>query len=311
MSPPAAASAGTAPPFNYAHGVAELAPVDPRGAWDLPAPGALAPISDPDELTSRVLAPNPSPLTLDGTNTYVLGQPGHGAAVVIDPGPRERAHLGAVRGVLERRDAACELILLTHHHPDHAAAARPWARRLGCRVAAPTGALAGPGGLVVADGDRIDAAGITLEVVATPGHTADHVSYRLPTGALVCGDHVLGRGTAFVAHPDGDLAAYLESLRRVLALGPDALYPGHGPVLERDPAAVVRYYLAHREWRQRQILAVLSGGAATPRELVVRLYADVDRRLWPAAERSTRATLDLLAAEGRVVLRAGRAELAT
>ena len=253
-----------------------------------------------DELTIRVLAPNPSPMTLDGTNTYVIGRPGTGGALVLDPGPDDTGHLERVEAALADLDAACELVLVTHHHLDHSAAARSWAERFGCDVAAPTREVAGADGRVVGGGEAIAVAGLRIEAVATPGHTSDHTAYRLPTGALLTGDHVLGRGTSVVAHPDGDLEAYLASLRRVLDLGPDALLPGHGPELTADPSAVLRFYLDHREFRQQQIRAVLHEGPRTARGIVEVVYADVDRSLWDAAEASTRAALAKLAADGEV-----------
>lgn len=275
-------------------------PVDPRSTWDLPPPGGLPTVTTLDESTTRVLAPNPSPMTLDGTNTYVLARPGSGVAVVVDPGPDDAGHLATVENVLRRCDATVGVIVVTHHHHDHAEAAAAWSRRFGASVAAATPQVAGPGGRVVRDGDHVRLGGLDLEVVATPGHTGDHVALRAPGGALLTGDHVLGRGTSVVAHPDGDLVAYLESLRRVAGLGPDALYPGHGPELTVDPGAVLTYYAEHRDFRRRQVLDRLARGAASPAELVQGIYADVDRRLWPAAEASTRATLELLVAEGRV-----------
>ena len=277
------------------------APADPRAGWDLAPFGAMPAVARLDELATRVLAPNPSPMTLDGTNTYVLAAPGSGAAIVLDPGPDDDDHRERVAHVLADLDATCALVAVTHHHVDHAEAAPAWAGHFGCPLVATTPAVAGPAGRLVRDGDALQVAGVQLEAVATPGHCADHVAFRLPTGALLTGDHVLGRGTSVVAHPDGDLAAYLASLRRVLDLGPDALYPGHGPALEEDPAAVVDYYLAHRAFRQQQILAALADGPQTPRLLVARIYADVDTSLWPAAEASTRAALATLVAQGRVV----------
>lgn len=274
-------------------------PADPRDEWDLPAFGELARSCHLDEVTTRVLAPNPSPMTLDGTNTYLVGPPGHGAVVVVDPGPDDAEHLTAVEAALAERDAGVAAVVVTHHHVDHAEAARPWAQRFGVEVHAPTREVASPHGRLLADGDTVAIGGEQLTVVATPGHTRDHLALRAPTGALLTGDHVLGRGTSVVAYPDGDLAAYLDSLRRVLALGPDALYPGHGPALTRDPAAVLRYYAEHRRFRERQLLDALRAGPATPAELVARVYAEVDRRLWPAAEASTRAALEMLAAEER------------
>ena len=266
-------------------------PRDPRGTWSLPAPGQMPTVCDLDEIVTRVLAPNPSPMTLDGTNTYVVGPSGSGEVIVIDPGPDDADHLAHVEQVLVDRDAAVAAILVTHHHLDHAEAASAWARRFGCSVAASTPEVAGRGGRIVQDGDHLAVGDIDLEVVATPGHTRDHVALRLPTGALLTGDHVLGRGTSVVAYPDGDLTAYLDSLRRVLALGPDQLFPGHGPELTEDPRAVLEYYRDHRAYREAQVLAALAQGPATPRQLVARIYADVDQRLWGAAEASTRATL--------------------
>lgn len=277
------------------------APADPRSEWDLPAFGQLPVVAELDEVTTRVLAPNPSPMSLDGTNTYVLHPPGVGVAVIVDPGPPDPDHLARVEQVLRDRDTWPSGIVVTHHHVDHAEAAMPWARHFGARLHASTREVAGDDGHLLVDGGHVDLPGLSIEAVATPGHSGDHLGFRLGTGALLTGDHVLGRGTSVVAHPDGDLGAYLSSLRRVLDLGPDVLYPGHGPELTRDPSAVVQYYLDHRDFRLRQVQAVLADGATTPRGIVERVYADVDRALWPAAEASTRAALDVLVAAGTVV----------
>jgi glyoxylase-like metal-dependent hydrolase (beta-lactamase superfamily II) len=277
------------------------APADPRSAWDLPAPGSMPRTADLEPLVTRVLAPNPSPMTLDGTNTYLVGAPGSGQAVLVDPGPDDAAHLAAVEAALASRDARCVAVLVTHHHGDHAEAARPWGARFGARVAAADAHVAGEGGRVLEPGERLDLAGTTLAVVATPGHTGDHLAFRLESGAVLVGDHVLGRGTSVVTHPEGDVLDYLESLRRVHDLGPSALYCGHGPELTEDPRAVLEFYLAHRAFREGQLLAALAGGAQTVQELVATVYADVPRQLWPAAGQSTRATLAKLRAEGRVV----------
>jgi glyoxylase-like metal-dependent hydrolase (beta-lactamase superfamily II) len=276
------------------------APVDPRTSWSLPAPGDLPRTADLEPLVARVLAPNPSGMTLDGTNTYVVGAPGSGQAVLVDPGPDDRAHLAAVEAVLAARDARCVAVLVTHHHGDHAEAALPWGGHFGAPVAAATGAVAGPGGRVLDHGDRLALAGTTVDVVATPGHTRDHLAFRLESGAVLVGDHVLGRGTSVVTHPEGDVVGYLASLRRVHDLGPSALYCGHGPELTEDPGAVLDYYLAHRAYREHQLLSALARGPATVDELVAEIYAEVPRTIWPAAAQSTRATLDKLVAEGRV-----------
>ncbi len=276
------------------------APSDPRSTWSLPAPGELPRTAELEPLVTRVLAPNPSGMTLDGTNTYVVGAPGSGQAVLVDPGPDDPAHLAAVEAALAARDARCVAVLVTHHHGDHAEAALPWGEHFGAQVAAATTAVAGPSGRILAAGERLALAGTTLGVVPTPGHTADHLAFRLESGAVLVGDHVLGRGTSVVTHPEGDVVAYLDSLRRVHDLGPSALYCGHGPELTEDPGAVLDFYLAHRAYREHQLLTALGQGPATVDELVATVYAEVPRQLWPAAAQSTRATLDKLRAEGRV-----------
>ncbi|MEX0834697.1 MAG: MBL fold metallo-hydrolase, partial [Nitriliruptor sp.] len=251
------------------------------------------------DTVTRVLAPNPSPMTLDDTNTYVVGHPGR-AAIVVDPGPDDADHLDRVVATAADRDVEVAAIVVTHHHVDHTEAAAALGARLGCPVHAPLQADTAHAGRVLADGDVVDVPGFEVRVVATPGHCADHVAFRLGDGALLTGDHVLGRGTSVVAHPDGDLVAYLDSLRRALAIGAHVLHPGHGPTLSEDPQAVLHFYADHREFRLKQILAAIDAGAATPAELVATIYAEVDRRLWGAAEASTRAALDHLAASGQL-----------
>lgn len=276
------------------------APVDPRTGWSVPAVGALPRTAELEPLVTRVLAPNPSGMTLDGTNTYVVGAPGSGQAVLVDPGPDDAAHLAAVEGALAARGARCTGVLVTHHHADHAEAAVPWGARFEAPVAAARADVAGPGGRVLEPGERLAMAGTAIDVVATPGHCADHLAFRIESGAVLVGDHVLGRGTSVVTHPEGDVVAYLESLRRVHDLGPSALYCGHGPELTEDPGAVLDFYLAHRAYREEQVLAALAEGAATVDELVAAIYTAVPREVWPAAAMSTRATLAKLVAEGRV-----------
>ena len=277
------------------------APADPRTAWHLPAPGAMPRTADLEPLVTRVLAPNPSPMTLDGTNTYLVGAPGDGRAVLVDPGPDDAIHLAAVEAALAEHDARCVAVLVTHHHGDHAEAALPWGGRFGAQVAAADPDVAGPGGRVLEPGERLNLAGTTFGVVATPGHTADHLAFRLESGAVLVGDHVLGRGTSVITHPEGNVLAYLESLRRVHDLGPSALYCGHGPELTEDPGSVLEFYLAHRAYREAQLLTALAGGPRTVEQLVAEVYADVPRQVWPAAGQSTRATLVKLRVEGRVL----------
>ncbi len=247
-----------------------------------------------------VLAPNPGPMTLDGTNTWVISAPGAERAVVIDPGPDDAAHLAAIEQAVERRGCrAIGAVLLTHGHADHSASAGGFARRHGVGVRALDPALRlGSQGL--AAGDVVDVAGERLDVVHTPGHSSDSVCFVLrsdPEALVLSGDSVLGRGTAVIHHPDGVLADYLGSLRAlealVAVLGCRAMLPGHGPVVH-DPATVVAGYHAHRLERLAQVQAALDGGARSASEVVERIYAGVDRRLWPAAERSVRAAMAYL-----------------
>ncbi|HEY0951928.1 MBL fold metallo-hydrolase [Nocardioides sp.] len=252
-----------------------------------------------------VLAPNPDIMTLDGTNTWVLREPGARRSVVVDPGPAIAAHLDAVAA------AAGEVgvVLLTHHHADHAEAAREFAERMGCGVRAldPAYRLGSEG---LGDGDVVSVDGLEVRVVATPGHTADSLSFLLPAeGAVLTGDTVLGRGTTVVAHPDGQLGAYLDSLDHLHALadahGVASIWPGHGPVIA-DALGALDYYIAHRRERLEQVSAALEQlrsadrpeGIAVdelPRRVVEIVYQDVDRVLWGAAELSVRAQLAYLA----------------
>ncbi|GAB2692948.1 MBL fold metallo-hydrolase [Thalassiella azotivora] len=249
-----------------------------------------------------VLAPNPGPMTLDGTNTWVLHEPGTPDAVVVDPGPEHAGHQGAVLDAVRARGARVRQVLLTHGHADHSEGAASFAQRAGAdgvRALDPRHRLGSEG---LADGDVVPVGGGELHVVATPGHTSDSLSFRLVgppevPAALLTGDTVLGRGTTVVAHPDGRLGPYLDSLRRLRDLassaGATAVWPGHGPVLD-DALAAVEGYLAHREQRLEQVRDAVDAGCVTPRAVVERVYADVDPVLWPAAELSVRAQLEYL-----------------
>lgn len=244
-----------------------------------------------------VLAPNPSPWTLDGTNTWLLTAPGATTALVVDPGPDDAAHLAAVRAAAEARSVRITGVLLTHGHIDHAEGARGFAESLGVGVRAldPEQRLGSEG---LAGGDVVDAGGWELLVVSTPGHSADSVSLVHPDGILT-GDTVLGRGTSLVAWPDGRLGDYLDSLARlrdtVDARGSARLLPGHGPVLD-DPSGVIDAYLAHRRARLAEVADVVGTGITDAAEIVAIVYADVPREVWPAAELTVRAQLDYLAA---------------
>jgi glyoxylase-like metal-dependent hydrolase (beta-lactamase superfamily II) len=239
-----------------------------------------------------VLAPNPSPMTLDGTNTWILRSPGDTGSIVVDPGPDDEAHLRSVAGA-GRVDA----ILLTHGHGDHSDGARRLHELTGAAVRAldPAHRYGGEG---LGEGDVVAAGGVELRVLATPGHTGDSLSFAAAgpgAAAVLTGDTVLGRGTTVVAHPDGQLGPYLDSLRRLHELGAVSVLPGHGPELP-DLAAVTGFYLAHRAERLEQVRAALAvlGPDATSRQVVEHVYTDVDPILWDWAELSVRAQLDYL-----------------
>lgn len=250
-----------------------------------------------------VLADNPGPMTLDGTNTYVLAEPGATRAVVVDPGPDQPSHREAVRDLLAGRGQRAGLVLLTHAHPDHAEGAESFARDQGCPVrAVAPGSRRGRDGL--ADADTVTVDGLQVDVVATPGHTADSVCLVLPAErALLTGDTLLGRGTTVVAYPDGRLADYLSSLRRLEDLadrfGDLVLLPGHGPA-GASVGQTVRQYLAHRAERLDQVVEAVAGGATDVDAVVAHVYAAVDRSLWPAARRSVLAQVEHLLVTGRL-----------
>ncbi|HRW19075.1 MAG TPA: MBL fold metallo-hydrolase [Dermatophilaceae bacterium] len=255
-----------------------------------------------------VLAGNPGPMTLDGTNTWVLREPGSAECVVVDPGPLDEPHLRRVGEVVARQlpgpDGTPEpgrvaLTLLTHDHADHAEAAARFAELTGSPVRA-----VGRGHADLVEGDRLVVGGLELLVVPTPGHTADSASFLLlADGSVLTGDTVLGRGTTVVAWPDGELAAYLTSLERLAALAGTGevthILPGHGPDLP-DALGALRYYLHHRAERLEQVRGAVAAGARTPREVVETVYADVPRSVWHAAEWSVQAQLAYLRERGEL-----------
>jgi glyoxylase-like metal-dependent hydrolase (beta-lactamase superfamily II) len=255
--------------------------------------------------TSRafcVLAPNPSIMTLDGTNTWLISEPGSRTAVVVDPGPDDEAHQERVAAVAAARDQRITTIVLTHRHQDHSGGARRLAELTGASVLAvdPAHRLGSEG---LAAGDVVTDGGCELRVIATPGHTSDSVCLQLPAdGAVLTGDTVLGRGTTVIG-TDGDLADYLDSVGRLRALAEEtnlrALLPGHGPLLP-DVVGTLDYYLAHRAERLAEVQAALAAGYRTVAEIVATVYTDVDPALWPFAEWSVRAQLEYLRGRGEL-----------
>ena len=247
-----------------------------------------------------VLAPNPGPMTLDGTNTWVLAEPGARRAVVVDPGPLVDRHLRAVLAQVEATGRRVGLVLLTHGHPDHAEGAARFAELAGgvaVRCLDPVHRLGSEG---LTEGDVVAVDGLEVRVVGTPGHTSDSLSFVLAADAAVLtGDTMLGRGTTVVAHPDGRLGDYLASLERLrfLAEGGQVItvLPGHGPVVS-DALSAIEGYQRHRRDRLARVEQALAAGARTARDVLEVVYADVDRAVWPAAERSVRAQLDFLRA---------------
>ncbi|QXQ14191.1 MBL fold metallo-hydrolase [Skermania piniformis] len=260
-----------------------------------PAHPAYAQLRPVTPTAAVVLARNPGRMTLDGTNTWILRAPGTRECVVVDPGPRDREHL---RIVAEQGPVA--LTLISHRHPDHTAGLKRFVKATGSPARAFAGQFLhgqfdGHDVEPLVDGEVIEAAGLRIGVLRTPGHTADSASFVLDD-AVLTGDTILGRGTTVIDSRDGTLADYLDSLRRLVDLGVGRrLLPAHGPD-QPDTADVARAYLAHREERLDQVRAALItlGPDAKPMQVVRHVYADVDKKLWPAARSSVKAQLDYL-----------------
>jgi glyoxylase-like metal-dependent hydrolase (beta-lactamase superfamily II) len=249
-----------------------------------------------------ILAPNPSLMTLDGTNTWLVAEPGSATAIVIDPGPEDDRHLRRICAVAAERGQRVTDIVLTHRHFDHSAGAPRLHELTGAPVRAvdPAHRLGSEG---LTGGEVLDSAGCELRVIRTPGHTPDSISLQIPAdGVVLTGDTVLGRGTAVIAD-DGSLGDYLESVHSLRAIAESTdlrqLLPGHGPLLA-DPATVLDFYVAHRAERLDEVRGALAAGDRNPSQIVSRVYVDVDRALWPFAEVSVRAQLRYLLDLGEV-----------
>lgn len=278
-------------------GRAPAGPVDPDARPPPPPPLVAGVASALSPLVRRILAPNPGPMTGPGTNTYLVGID---EVAVIDPGPDDDAHLDAIVGCGGDR---IRWIVCTHTHADHA----PAAARLAARTGAEVLAQGSRDGLEVdaslADGDAVEATEFRLRAVHTPGHASNHLCYLLEQERLLfSGDHVMDGSTVVIAPPDGDMAAYLDSLQRLLDLRPRlrAIAPGHGRLIE-DPAAAIGAYLAHRAEREAQIVAGLAAAAGPVDSafLVAGIYEGLPDELVAWARLSVWAHLRKLAAEGR------------
>ena len=271
-------------------------------------------------LISRVVADNPGPFTFKGTGVYIVGNKD---VAVIDPGPDDASHVDALKRALEGRRVTH--ILVTHTHSDHSPAAKPLKEWSGAKTYAfgphgsgklDDGVRVEEGGdmqfapdVRVKDGEIIRGNGFTFECVFTPGHTSNHMCYALKEeNALFTGDHVMGWSTTVVTPPDGDMTQYMASVKKLMARSDAVLYPTHGAPVT-DPKPFLAAYLEHRLDRERQILACIREGLPTIPQMVARMYADVDKRLHPAASRSVLAHLIQLEQEGRVVNDGGRYRL--
>ncbi|HJV99103.1 MAG TPA: MBL fold metallo-hydrolase, partial [Arthrobacter sp.] len=243
--------------------------------------------------------PNPGPMSLEGTNSYVLQAVGNPAACVVDPGPLDETHLRALAGA-----TAVELILITHRHADHTAGSARLHQLTGAPVRAADPAHCHGGGAPLRDGEVIRVAGLEIQVLATPGHTSDSVCFHLPDdgphGSVLTGDTILGRGTTMLDYPDGTLGDYLDSLDSLEALGPATVLPAHGPVLP-SLEAIVRAYRDHRQDRLDQIRAALDrlGRDAAVGDVADAVYSDVGPSVRRAAEMSVAAQLEYLRGSAR------------
>ena len=262
-------------------------------------------------LIRRLVANNPGPFTYKGTGVYVVG---HGEVAIIDPGPDDSQHIDAILKSVEGETVTH--ILVTHRHMDHSPAAHPLATRTGAKVYASTippkpsdcDALrleasddhAFTPDLNVEDGQRFSGPGWTIEAVFTPGHTTNHMSYALvEENALFPGDHIMGWSTTVIGPPDGDMSDYLASLEKVRDRNYDTLWPTHGPPV-RDASAFVQAFIDHRLEREAQIIAQMQAGKTQIKDMVSVIYADVDKRLHPAACHSVLAHMIRLVQLGRV-----------
>ncbi|HUH01940.1 MAG TPA: MBL fold metallo-hydrolase [Kofleriaceae bacterium] len=275
-----------------------------------PQPWPTGEIEQLEPLVRRILAPNASPFTYTGTQTYFVG--GDEGLAVIDPGPADEEHLDALERVIGGVPVVA--ILCTHTHRDHSPAAAPLAERTGAPIVGCAPLALETGGpradapfdksyapdKVLADGDQVSGPGWTLAALATPGHTSNHLCFALEgTGALFTGDHVMGWSTTVVAPPDGDMADYMASLDKLQARDDRVYYPAHGPAVG-NPRQLVRGMIGHRRQRERQIVKLLGESPQAIAAMVPRMYKGLSEFLWPAAALSVEAHLIDLERRGLV-----------
>jgi len=262
-------------------------------------------------LVRRVVAENPGPFTYTGTGVYIIG---HGEVAVLDPGPVLDSHMAALDRALEGERVTH--VFVTHHHLDHSPLAHPLAEKHGAKVYGYGPQSVTPAGgeirleagddvgfqpdVQIKDGEIFKGPGWSIEALHTPGHTSNHVCYALhEENTLFCGDHLMAWSTSVISPPDGDMGDYLAQLERVRDRDFAKLWPTHGPSID-NPRPFIQAYIDHRLGRESQIVAALENGHDTIQGMVADMYADVDKRLHPAAAHSVLAHMIHLVKTGRV-----------
>ncbi len=272
-------------------------------------------------LVRRVIARNPGAFTYTGTGVYIIGR---GEVAVIDPGPEIDEHFDALKAALEGEQVSH--VLITHSHMDHSPLAHPLARWAGCKVYAAGPAIPTESEVrmeagddltfrpdkTIADGWTCSGPGWTIEAIATPGHTSNHMCYALKEeNALFSGDHIMGWSTTVISPPDGDMGAYLASLAKVRDHRFDIIWPTHGPPVTEDPSGFIQAYIDHRRAREAAILARLEAGDQTIPDMVRTIYADIDTGLHPAACHSVLGHMIQLVKDGRVATEDGEPKVSS
>jgi glyoxylase-like metal-dependent hydrolase (beta-lactamase superfamily II) len=262
----------------------------------------IGPAGVPRQVTARatwLLAPNPSPVTFDGTNSWVLHEPGRRGSVIVDPGPDDPGHLSALVELALDQGGRVDAILLTHGHPDHSAGVRETARKTGARVFGASSRWCDQ----VIGGGTLDLGGLRVDVIPTPGHSSDSLSFHLPAEqSMLTGDTVIGRSAPAIMHPDGRVDQMIDSLeliKKLLAGGEPLVLPGHGPLVT-DPAGQLSLAVAAREARLAQAERAVDAGCRTVSAVALRMYGPFDERIRIGIEATVRAHLRYLADHDRL-----------